>query len=60
VNSQTFEIWRDKGRLPVVLQSVFDAITPRLAPQAMAVTMTAELSDAFATKREGVLFIPEA
>ncbi len=51
-----YEIWRAKERLPDVLQKVLAEVTQTL-PQAMAVTMTAELSDAFATKREGVLFV---
>ncbi len=54
--SQPFEIWREKDHLPEVLRAVLAAVTADI-PQAMAVTMTAELSDIFATKREGVLFI---
>jgi len=57
IASQPFEIWRDKHRLPEVLQEVFAAVMPEEHPQAIAVTMTAELSDIFATKREGVLFV---
>jgi hypothetical protein len=57
VTSCPFEIWRAKDRLPGVLQSAYDSIVPGASPQAMAVTMTAELSDVFETKREGVLFI---
>jgi probable H4MPT-linked C1 transfer pathway protein len=59
VASQPFEIWREKNRLPEVLRAVFAAAAPGAPPQAMAVTMTAELSDTFATKREGVLFVLE-
>ncbi len=59
VDSRPFEIWRDKNRLPSVLQEVFALVAPDEQPQAMAVTMTAELSDIFATKREGVLFVLE-
>lgn len=54
--SRPFEIWRDKDRLPQMLQAVLAEAAPE-PPQAMAVTMTAELSDAFSTKREGVLFV---
>jgi (4-(4-[2-(gamma-L-glutamylamino)ethyl]phenoxymethyl)furan-2-yl)methanamine synthase len=54
---QPFEIWRDKDRLPEMLRSVWESFKSTAIPQAMAVTMTAELSDAFAAKREGVLFI---
>jgi len=58
--SQPFEIWREKNRLPDVLRSVFKVITSDTPPRAMAVTMTAELSDIFATKREGVQFVLES
>ncbi len=57
IASQPFEIWREKSRLPEVLRSVLAAMAPEAPPQAMAVTTTAELSDIFATKREGVLFV---
>jgi probable H4MPT-linked C1 transfer pathway protein len=60
VATQPFEIWRDKDRLPEVLQTVLDEIDPGSSPQAMAVTMTAELADIFTTKREGVLFVLES
>jgi probable H4MPT-linked C1 transfer pathway protein len=60
VGSKPFEIWRDKDRLPAVLRSLFSAISLDASPAAMAVTMTAELSDVFVTKREGVLFILES
>jgi probable H4MPT-linked C1 transfer pathway protein len=55
--TRPFEIWREKDRLPEVLQAVFSDIAPSVPPRSMAVTMTAELSDVFATKREGVLFV---
>lgn len=54
--SRPYEIWRKKDRLPVVLRSVLAEVSPG-QPQAMAVTMTAELADVFETKREGVLFV---
>jgi probable H4MPT-linked C1 transfer pathway protein len=57
VAARPFEIWRDKDRLPEMLRSVWESVTSGVIPQAMAVTMTAELSDAFATKREGVHFV---
>jgi len=56
VASRPFEIWRDKERLPDVLRSVADEVASE-PPSAIALTMTAELSDVFQTKREGVLFI---
>jgi (4-(4-[2-(gamma-L-glutamylamino)ethyl]phenoxymethyl)furan-2-yl)methanamine synthase len=59
VVSQPLEIWRDKNQLPGILKSVYSDLCPATPPRAMAVTMTAELSDAFATKREGVLFVLE-
>lgn len=54
-----FEIWRERGRLPAVLAEIGEALDAA-GTNAMAVTMTAELSDAFRTKREGVLFILDA
>lgn len=53
------EIWRERERLPGVLREVagelgIAATTP------LALTMTAELSDAFRSKREGVLFVLDA
>jgi (4-(4-[2-(gamma-L-glutamylamino)ethyl]phenoxymethyl)furan-2-yl)methanamine synthase len=60
VDAKEFEIWRDKDRLPDVLRSIFSVIALESSPVAMAVTMTAELSDIFSTKREGVRFILES
>jgi (4-(4-[2-(gamma-L-glutamylamino)ethyl]phenoxymethyl)furan-2-yl)methanamine synthase len=58
--SQPFEIWREKDRLPDILRSVFRSVSSGALPDAAAVTMTAELSDAFETKREGVVYILES
>jgi probable H4MPT-linked C1 transfer pathway protein len=58
--SQAFEIWREKNRLPEVLRSLRGATAPGGLTHAMAVTITAELSDVFATKREGVGFVLDA
>ncbi|MDR3575227.1 MAG: hydantoinase/oxoprolinase family protein [Anaerolineaceae bacterium] len=60
VASLPFEIWKERDRLPEVLGAVLKQINPETAPQAMAVTMTAELADIFTTKREGVLFVLES
>jgi probable H4MPT-linked C1 transfer pathway protein len=57
VVSRPFEIWRAKETLPDVLQALAAEVPPA---DAMAVTMTAELSDAFRTKREGVGFVLDA
>ncbi len=51
-----FEIWRGPDELPSVLAEVGDELGVQ-GVHAAAVTMTAELSDAFRTKREGVLFV---
>jgi (4-(4-[2-(gamma-L-glutamylamino)ethyl]phenoxymethyl)furan-2-yl)methanamine synthase len=56
VSSRPYEIWRDKNQLPEVLRSVLAEVTT-VSPRVMALTMTAELADVFATKREGVLFV---
>lgn len=57
--SHPYEIWRDKERLPQVLQGVLAEASAE-QPEAMALTMTAELADVFTTKREGVLFVLES
>lgn len=57
VASRPFEIWHDKELLPEVLRAAAGDIAPDGPIQAMAVTMSAELSDVFATKREGVLYV---
>jgi probable H4MPT-linked C1 transfer pathway protein len=57
VASRPFEIWREKKRLPEILHAIFSDIVADSEPQSIAITMTAELSDIFSTKREGVLFI---
>ena len=51
-----FEIWRKRESLPGVLKQIGDELGISLT-KAMAVTMTAELSDTFRNKREGVLAI---
>jgi (4-(4-[2-(gamma-L-glutamylamino)ethyl]phenoxymethyl)furan-2-yl)methanamine synthase len=53
--SRPFEVWRDRDALSTVLREV--AAGPAAA---VAITMTAELSDAFRTKREGVAFVLDA
>jgi (4-(4-[2-(gamma-L-glutamylamino)ethyl]phenoxymethyl)furan-2-yl)methanamine synthase len=53
--SRPFEVWRDRAALAAVLRDV--AAEPA---DAVAITMTAELSDAFRTKREGVAFVLDA
>lgn len=54
VLSRAFEIWKAPQALPAVLAEIGRALGPA---EAMAVTMTAELSDVFPTKREGVLSV---
>ena len=57
VIEQPFPLWREFDRLPSVLAAVAGTIVGAadVAPSAvMAITMTAELADCFATKREGV------
>lgn len=55
--SRPFEVWRDRGALVQVLREVAAEAGPA---DAVAITMTAELSDAFRTKREGVAFVLDA
>ena len=51
--SRPFEVWRDPEGLVALLRGLGPA-------DAVAVTMTAELADAFRTKREGVAFVLDA
>jgi probable H4MPT-linked C1 transfer pathway protein len=53
--SRPFEVWRDRDALSTVLREVAAG-----RADAVAITMTAELSDAFRTKREGVAFVLDA
>jgi (4-(4-[2-(gamma-L-glutamylamino)ethyl]phenoxymethyl)furan-2-yl)methanamine synthase len=55
--SRPFEVWRDREALAAVLREVVAELGPA---RAVAITMTAELSDAFRTKREGVSFVLDA
>ena len=57
--SRPFEVWRDREALAAVLREVAAEVAGGPA-QAVAITMTAELSDAFRTKREGVGFVLDA
>jgi (4-(4-[2-(gamma-L-glutamylamino)ethyl]phenoxymethyl)furan-2-yl)methanamine synthase len=57
--SRAFEVWRDRAALSAVLRDVAAEVAGGLA-HAVAITMTAELSDAFRTKREGVEFVLDA
>jgi hypothetical protein len=54
-----FEIWREPDNLIIVLQDIAEELGMQ-GHQNVAVTMTAELSDVFRTKREGVLFVLDA
>lgn len=57
VSNEYFEIWRDKQGLTPLLRRMALSRIQGDRPSAMAVTMTAELSDIFRSKREGVAFI---
>src|SRR5918998_2923937 len=57
--SRPFEVWRDRAALSAVLREVAAEVAHGPA-DAVAITMTAELSDAFRTKREGVAFVLDA
>ncbi len=57
--SRPFEVWRDRDALSAVLRDVAAEVAGGPA-HAVAITMTAELSDAFRTKREGVAFVLDA
>lgn len=57
--SHPFEIWLKRKELPEALRAVGYELDLK-GMQAMAVTMTAELSDAFRSKRDGVVSILDA
>ncbi len=52
-----FELWRSPSHLPSVLQSLFASVPPF---GRIALTMTAELCDCYATKAEGVRHVLDA
>jgi (4-(4-[2-(gamma-L-glutamylamino)ethyl]phenoxymethyl)furan-2-yl)methanamine synthase len=60
VVERPFPLWRDPGRLAAVLAETAGRVDGARDIRAMAVTMTAELADCFATKREGVAFVLDA
>ena len=57
VLERAFPIWREPHRLPAILKQAAHDLG---GARSMAVTMTAELADCFATKREGVAFVLDA
>jgi (4-(4-[2-(gamma-L-glutamylamino)ethyl]phenoxymethyl)furan-2-yl)methanamine synthase len=58
--SRPYEVWKDREGLTAVVRDVIAAVAPSGAADLVAVTTTAELSDAFRTKREGVAFVLDA
>jgi probable H4MPT-linked C1 transfer pathway protein len=57
--SRPFEVWRHREALAAVLRDVAAEVSAG-PTDGVAITMTAELSDAFRTKREGVAFVLDA
>jgi probable H4MPT-linked C1 transfer pathway protein len=57
--SRPFEVWRDREALAAMIREVVASLAPEPV-EAVALTTTAELSDAFRTKREGVEFVLDA
>jgi probable H4MPT-linked C1 transfer pathway protein len=57
--TRSFEVWNDREALETVLREVVAGLSPAPA-EAVALTTTAELSDAFRTKREGIAFVLDA
>ena len=57
VVERPFALWRDPYRLAAILAEVADKLG---RADAAAVTMTAELADCFATKRDGVVHVIDA
>ena len=57
--SRPFEVWGDRDALAAVIREVVAGVAAEPA-EMTALTTTAELSDAFRTKREGVEFVLDA
>ncbi len=57
--TRPFEVWSDREALEAVLRDVVGELSAGRA-EPVALTTTAELSDAFRTKREGVAFVLDA
>jgi probable H4MPT-linked C1 transfer pathway protein len=49
-----FPVWKDPGKLANVLSTLKEKVSSRVKLDCIGLTMTAELSDAYQTKREGV------
>jgi probable H4MPT-linked C1 transfer pathway protein len=49
-----FPIWKDKEQLPKVLDKLKKTVTDSAVLDGVGVTITAELSDAYMTKKEGI------
>ncbi len=52
-----YEMWNDYKNLVTALQQITSQLANNLNVEMMTVTITAELADAFRTKREGIHFI---
>jgi probable H4MPT-linked C1 transfer pathway protein len=57
---QPFSLWREPDGLSAVLATLAERVGGARDDSRMAVTMTAELADCFASKREGVAFVLDA
>lgn len=57
VIQQPFAIWKERDELPGLLAEIATQLGPA---ECAGVTITAELSDAFRSKREGIAFVLEA
>ena len=60
VIERPFALWREPASLPAVLAETAERFSGSRGIPTMAVTMTAELADCFATKQEGVTFVLDA
>jgi (4-(4-[2-(gamma-L-glutamylamino)ethyl]phenoxymethyl)furan-2-yl)methanamine synthase len=60
VIERPFPLWRERERLPAALVEIAEYLDVARRLPTMAVTMTAELADCFASKREGVAFVLDA
>jgi len=54
------EVWRDPGGMSNAVRSLLEALLPGGQPDAVGLTMTAELADVFPSKAEGVRYTTRA
>ncbi len=60
VAQRMFSLWREPDKLSTILKEMAAGLGGDADVREMALTMTAELADCFATRQEGVIFVLDA